>query len=179
MSILKVARMGNPVLRATARRVEPTEVRRPEFQKLIDDMMETMHEYRGIGLAAPQVHENVRLVIVGVQGDDQDDDDADIKVMPIINPEITPLDDEVVDGWEGCLSIPEVRGRVPRAPRIRIQGLDRRGKPISLEMEGFPARVAQHETDHLDGILFIDRMKSLDTLTYMDEYAKFWARTES
>lgn len=171
--------MGNPVLRATARRVEPTEVRRPEFQKLIDDMMETMHEYRGIGLAAPQVHENVRLVIVGVQGDDQDDDDADIKVMPIINPEITPLDDEVVDGWEGCLSIPEVRGRVPRAPRIRIQGLDRRGKPISLEMEGFPARVAQHETDHLDGILFIDRMKSLDTLTYMDEYAKFWARTES
>jgi peptide deformylase len=178
MSILKVARMGNPILRAKARRLEPTEVRRPEFQKLIDDMMETMNEYRGIGLAAPQVHESVRLVIVGIQSDDEDDE-SEIKVVPLINPEITPLTDEVVDGWEGCLSIPEVRGRVPRAPRIRMQALDRRGKPIALEMEGFPARVAQHESDHLDGVLFIDRMRSFDTLTYMDEYARFWTRTDS
>jgi len=167
--------MGNPVLREKARLLDPTEVRRPEFQKLIDDMIETMNEYRGIGLAAPQVHESVRLVIIGIQGDDEDDDPA-LKIIPLINPEIAPLTDELVEGWEGCLSIPEVRGQVPRAPRIRVQALDRRGKRLTLDIEGFPARVAQHETDHLDGVLFIDRMRSLSTLTYMDEYARFWVK---
>ncbi len=167
--------MGNPILRVKARSLEPTEVRRPDFQKLIDDMIETMDEYRGIGLAAPQVHESVRLVLVGVQGEEENDD-TEIKVVPLINPVITPLGDELVEGWEGCLSIPEVRGRVLRSPRVSIDALDRRGKPIKLDMEGFPARVAQHETDHLDGVLFIDRMRSFETLTYLDEYAKFWGQ---
>ena len=167
--------MGNPVLRTRARRVDPSDIPRPAFQKLIDDMIETMNEYRGIGLAAPQVHELARLVIIGVQGDDEDGD-SEIKVIPVVNPEIIPLSDGLIEGWEGCLSIPEVRGQVPRAPRVRVQALDRRGKRINLEMEGFPARVAQHETDHLDGVLFIDRMRSLASLTYMDEYARFWAK---
>lgn len=176
MSILKIARMGNPVLRAKARQLDPAEIRQPAFQKLIDDMIETMNEYRGIGLAAPQVHEQVRLVVVGLQHDDDDDDESQTKIVPLINPEVTPVGSDIVEGWEGCLSIPEVRGRVPRAAAIRVQALDRRGKRIEIALEGFPARVTQHETDHLDGILFIDRMRSLDSLTYLDEYARFWAK---
>jgi peptide deformylase len=175
MSILKVARMGNPVLRARARPVEPSEIQRPGFQKLVDDMIETMNECRGIGLAAPQVHENVRLIVVGIQ-DDDDEDEASLEIVPLINPEITALGSELVEGWEGCLSIPEMRGRVSRAAVIRLQALDRRGRRIDRTLEGFPARVVQHEADHLDGVLFVDRMRSLDTLTYMDEYARFWAK---
>jgi peptide deformylase len=175
MSILKVARMGNPVLRAKARPVEPSEIQRPGFQKLVDDMIETMNECRGIGLAAPQVHENVRLIVVGIQ-DDDDEDEASLEIVPLINPEITALGSELVEGWEGCLSIPEMRGRVSRAAGIRLQALDRRGRRIDRTLEGFPARVVQHEADHLDGVLFVDRMRSFDTLTYMDEYARFWAK---
>src|SRR5512133_4297859 len=129
MSILKVARMGNPVLRANARPATPSDVRQPAFQKLIDDMIETMNEYRGIGLAAPQVHEAVRLIVVGIQHDEDDEEDeSTIKIVPLINPEVTPIGEDIVEGWEGCLSIPEVRGRVPRAAAIRVQALDRRGK---------------------------------------------------
>ena len=174
MSILKVARIGNPVLRTKTRPVEPSEIQHPGFQKFVDDMVETMNEYRGIGLAAPQVHESVRLVIVGIQTDDDEEDS--LEVVPLINPEVTALSDDIVEGWEGCLSIPEMRGRVPRAARIRVQALDRHGKRFDRTLEGFPARVVQHETDHLDGVLFLDRMRSLDTLTYLDEYARFWAK---
>jgi peptide deformylase len=176
MSILKVARMGNPVLRAKAAPVQPSDIRKPGFQRLIDDMIDTMNEYRGIGLAAPQVHEAVRLIVVGIQADEDDDDERKIKVVPLINPEITPLGTDIVEGWEGCLSIPEVRGRVPRAAAIRLQALDRRGKRLKLTLEGFPARVTQHETDHLDGVLFVDRMRSFESLTFLDEYARFWAK---
>lgn len=174
MSILKVARMGNPVLRAKARAVEPAEIRQAAFQKFIDDMIQTMHEYRGIGLAAPQVHESVRLIVVGIQA--EDDDDSDIKLLPLINPEVTPIGTEIVEGWEGCLSIPDVRGRVPRAVAVQVRALDRRAKRIESTLEGFPARVVQHEADHLDGVLFVDWMRSFDSLTYLDEYAKFWAK---
>ncbi len=179
MSILKVARMGNPVLREKARELSASELQRPPAQKLIDDMIETMSEYRGIGLAAPQVHETVRLIVVGIQHDEDDDDESKIEVVPIINPVVTPIGSEVVEGWEGCLSIPEVRGKVPRAARIRLQALDRRGKRIDLTMQGYPARVVQHETDHLDGILFVDRMRSLESLTYLDEYSRFWVHESS
>jgi len=177
MSILKIARMGNPALRAKARRVEPSEIQRPGVQKFIDDVIETMNEYRGVGLAAPQVHESVRLIVVGIQRDGEDDEDEPkIEVLPLINPEITVLGSELVEGWEGCLSIPEVRGRVPRAAEIRLQALDRRGKRIDRTLQGFPARVVQHEADHLDGVLFIDRMSSFETLTYLDEYARYWTK---
>jgi len=177
MSILKIARMGNPVLRAKARRVEPSEIQRPGVQKLIDDVIETMNEYRGIGLAAPQVHESVRLIVVGIQQDDEDDEDkSNIELLPLINPEITVLGSDLIEGWEGCLSVPEVRGRVLRPTEIRVQALDRRGKRIDRTLQGFAARVVQHEADHLDGILFLDRMRSFETLTYLDEYARYWAK---
>jgi peptide deformylase len=101
-------------------------------------------------------------------------DDAEASV--ILNPVITPLDTRVVEGWEGCLSIPDIRGRVPRAHKIVVKALDREGRGIEIEAEDFPARVIQHETDHLDGVLFFDRMSSLASLTYLDEYARYHAR---
>ena len=172
MSILKVARMGHPVLRKPARSVEAAEIKSPAFQKLVDDMIETMREYDGIGLAAPQVHEGVRLAIIGIQ--DGRGEDRSIRVLPVVNPEVTPVGKETEEDWEGCLSLPNLRGRVVRPRRVQVRALDRRGNKIDIDLAGYPARVAQHEIDHLDGVLFIDRMKSLETLTFLDEYGKYW-----
>ena len=172
MSILKVARLGHPVLRERARPLEKSDIRSAAFQKLIDDMIETMHEYHGVGLAAPQVHEGLRLFVALL------DDDPDAKSEPavIINPEIVPNGSEIEEGWEGCLSIPDIRGMVPRYTDIRLKAVDRTGRTIELPLKNFPARVAQHETDHLDGVLFFDRMKSFNTLSFLDEYSRFWAK---
>jgi peptide deformylase len=168
MSILKVARMGHPVLRQKARALDPTEVRTPAFQKLVDDMMETMYEYEGIGLAAPQVHESVRLFVAGVEGSGDD-----LKVLPFINPVIEPLTTELAEDWEGCLSIPDLRGKVPRPREVLIRALDRRGKPFEMALKNYPARVVQHETDHLDGVLFLDKMRTFETLTFLEEFQRY------
>jgi peptide deformylase len=185
MSILKVARMGHPVLRARAQPLEPADIKSPRIQQLIDDMFETMQEYQGVGLAAPQVHEGLRLFVAGFPprpGGDEDDDDEEegeddrVPLMAIINPEIAIIGNDTADDWEGCLSIPEIRGRVTRAREIKVKAYDRRGGRIELNVRGFTARVIQHETDHLDGVLFFDRMASLETLTYLDEFSKYWSR---
>jgi peptide deformylase len=168
MSILKVARMGHPVLRSRARALDPSEVRAAVMQKFIDDMMDTMLEYEGIGLAAPQVHEGIRLFVAGI-----DDGQGKLRVMPFVNPVITPLTEGRAEDWEGCLSIPDIRGRVPRFTHIRVEALDRKGKPFQLDLKDFPARVVQHETDHLDGVLFFDRMANFSTLTYLEEYSRY------
>ena len=174
MSILKVARMGHPVLRAKARPIERADFKNAVFQKLIDDMIETMREYHGIGLAAPQVHEGLRLFVATIDELPEGDEGPEPEPVAIINPEITVVGADVVEDWEGCLSIPDVRGRVPRAKTIKVRAMDRHGHRIELEANGFPARVIQHETDHLDGVLFFDRMKSLETLTFLDEYSRYW-----
>jgi peptide deformylase len=180
MSILKVARMGHPVLRTPARALDPADIKSPQLQQLIDDMFETMNEYQGVGLAAPQVHEGIRLFVAGFAprpDDDEDEDDRDERVplMALINPEITPIGSDVVEDWEGCLSIPDIRGKVPRAREISVRALDRRGKRIELRASGFTARVIQHETDHLNGVLFFDRMQSFDTLTFLEEFGRYWS----
>jgi peptide deformylase len=174
MSILKVARMGHPVLRTPARVLDRTAIRTPPVQRLIDDMIETMEEYHGIGLAAPQVHESVRIFIAGLEEAPDGEAEPAIVPVPFINPEIVPLGSEQVTDWEGCLSIPDIRGQVPRHRRVRVRALDREGRAVELELDDFPARVVQHESDHLDGILFFDRMASLDSLTFMDEFSKYW-----
>src|ERR1700730_11261510 len=171
MSILRVARMGHPVLRAKARALERAEIRRPAFQHLIDDMIETMDEYRGVGLAAPQVHVGLRLFIAVL-----DSDDGEREAVVIVNPEIAPVGTDLVDGWEGCLSIPDIRGQVPRAREITLRALDRQRSRTERQVHDFPARVIQHEADHLDGILFFDRMRSFASLTFLDEYARYWAK---
>jgi len=169
MSILKVARMGHPVLRERAQPLDKAMLRNPLVQKLIDDMFDTMHEYNGVGLAAPQVHEGLRI-FVGLL-DESTKDDAE--PIALINPEITPLSEDKVDGREGCLSIPEIYGLVPRYTAIAVKALDRAGKPIELQLKDFPARIAQHEHDHLDGILFLDRMASMQSLSYSSEYSRY------
>ena len=174
MAILKVARMGHPVLRAKARPLERSEIKSPVVQKLIDDMIDTMAEYRGVGLAAPQVHEGVRLFVAAL--DDDDEHDGEVEPLAIINPEITLVGADVVEDWEGCLSIPDVRGRVPRAREIKLRAYDRRGDRIELRAHDFPARVIQHETDHLDGVLFFDRMRTFESLTFLDEYSRYWTK---
>jgi peptide deformylase len=174
MSILKVARMGHPVLREPARALDKSDLRKPLIQKLIDDMVETMHEYHGVGLAAPQVHEGVRIFVAMLD----DDPDTKSSTTVIINPEIAPNGTAREEGWEGCLSIPDIRGMVPRFTDILLKGLDRDGKALQLRLRDFPARVAQHETDHLDGVLFFDRMNSMATLTFLEEYSKYWAKDE-
>jgi len=174
MSILKVARMGHPVLRERARPVDTSELKDPLFQKLIDDMVETMHEYHGVGLAAPQVHEGVRLFVAVLDDDPDSESDATV----IINPDIIPNAPDKREGWEGCLSIPDIRGMVPRFTDITVLALDRRGKKIELKLKDFSARVAQHETDHLDGVLFFDRMVSMQSLTYLEEYSKYHTKDD-
>ena len=172
MSILKVARMGHPVLRQRGQRLEKADLKNPRMQKLIDDMIDTMREYGGVGLAAPQVHEGLRL-FVGLLDDEDPDERSGASV--IVNPEIVPNTNTRADGWEGCLSIPDIRGLVPRFTDITVRALDREGRPIELRLRDFPARVAQHETDHLDGVLFFDRMTSLQSLTFLEEYSRYHA----
>ena len=140
MSILKVARMGHPVLRERARALEKNDFRDPLIQKVIDDMIDTMHEYHGVGLAAPQVHEGMRLFVALLAEDPDSKTDATV----VINPEITPESDAKEEGWEGCLSIPDIRGMVPRYTDITVKALDRDGKPMQLRLKDFAARVAQH-----------------------------------
>jgi peptide deformylase len=176
MSILKVARMGHPVLRAKARPLEKADLKSAAVQKLIDDMIDTMVEYHGVGLAAPQVHEGLRIFVASLDVEDDETRDSDPEPIALINPEITVVGSDVVEDWEGCLSIPDVRGRVPRAREIRLRALDRNGGRLELKAHDFPARVMQHETDHLDGVLFFDRMRSFESLTFLDEYSRYWAK---
>ncbi len=168
MSVLKVARIGHPVVRATARELTPEEIRSPEIQRLIDDMRTTMYEYEGVGLAAPQIHESLRLAVLEVPGSDKRAEEG-VAFTVLVNPKITPLGPETVDGWEGCLSIPDLRGLVPRFARLRLDALDRQGKPYTVEAEGFHARVIQHECDHLEGNVYLDRMRDMRTLSFIKE----------
>ena len=174
MSILKVARMGHPVLREKARPLDRADIRKPAFQRLVDDLIDTMIEYHGVGLAAPQVHEGLRLFVAMLGTGDSEDSESEPVV--IVNPEIVPVGSDIVEGWEGCLSIPDIRGRVPRAREIVLRALDRKGERLELQLSDFQARVMQHETDHLDGILFFDRMRSFESLTFLDEYGRYWAK---
>jgi peptide deformylase len=178
MAILKVARMGHPVLRAKAKAIDPAAITSSRVQALIDNMFETMQEYQGVGLAAPQVHESLRLFVAGFaprRDADEEEEAVRVPLMALINPEITIANPAVVEDWEGCLSIPDVRGRVPRATEITVRAYDRKGRRIEMQARSFTARVIQHETDHLDGVLFFDRMKSFESLTFLDEYSRYWS----
>jgi peptide deformylase len=174
MAILKVARLGHPVLRQRAAPVPVDEIRSPGVQRFIDDMIETMREYDGAGLAANQVHALRRIAVIEVQSNPRYPDVVQIPLMVLVNPVVTPLTDEMEDGWEGCLSVPDMRGRVPRYTAVRLQGRDRTGDPIDLIAKDFFARVIQHETDHLDGIVYVDRMRDLSTLSHLAEWNRYW-----
>lgn len=176
MAILKVAVLGNPVLRIPAEPVKSPQA--PEIQRLIDDMLETMQEYRGVGLAAPQVHRSLQIAVIAAEAEDRAADDRSALPYVLINPRITPLTDEVEEDWEGCLSLPDLRGKVPRHTEIEVEALDRRGRRLHRKASDFFARVIQHECDHLAATVFLDRMKDFRTLTFLDEYARYWAPRE-
>jgi peptide deformylase len=146
------------------------------MQKLIDDMIDTMHEYHGVGLAAPQIHEGVRLFVAAITPREEEPLPPNEEPMVFINPVITAVGGEEVEDWEGCLSIPDLRGRVSRPRTIKVSAMDRRGGRIEVASHNFPARVIQHETDHLDGVLFLDRMRSFESLAYLEEYGRYWAK---
>ena len=171
MSILKVACIGNPVVRRAARAVHESEIRSLDLQRLIDDMVETMHEYEGVGLAAPQVHVSLRLAVLEVPASDERTEDG-VPLTVLVNPTLTRLGEEGVLGWEGCLSIPDLRGQTPRFARVRLNALDREGRPYMVEASGFHARVIQHECDHLDGNVYLDRMKDMRSLAFLREFER-------
>jgi peptide deformylase len=174
MAILKVARLGHPVLRQRARPVPVDSIRSPQIQRLIDDMVETMREYDGAGLAANQVHTLSQVAVIEVHGNPRYPEAPPIPLTVVINPVVTPLTDETEDGWEGCLSVPDMRGVVPRYTSVRLRCHDRDGQPGELIAKDFFARVIQHETDHLNGIVYVDRMRDLSTLTHLAEWNKHW-----
>jgi peptide deformylase len=182
MAILKIARMGHPVLAHKADLV--TDPASPEIRRLVRDMIETMVDANGAGLAAPQVHVPLRVVVFQAPDDRSDpglseaerfDHSAPLTVL--INPEIEVVGEEQEGGWEGCLSVPQMRGFVERAAHIRYRGFDHEGKRIERTARGFHARVVQHECDHLDGVLYVQRMKDMSKFIFESE-AHHWAKRE-
>ena len=174
MAILKVARLGHPVLREKAGPVPLGEIRSAGIQQLIDDMVETMREYDGAGLAATQVHQPVQIAVIEVDANPRYPDAPGIPLTVVINPVVTALTEEMEEGWEGCLSVPDMRGMVPRVTAVRLQCYDREANPVDLVAKDFFARVIQHETDHLHGIVYLDRMRDLSTLSHIAEWQKYW-----
>lgn len=174
MSILKVPRLGHPVLRKAALPISHEEIRDPGMQRLIDDMIETMKEYQGVGIAAVQVHESKQVAVLEVADNPRYPGKTAVPLSVLVNPEMVPLTNETEEDWEGCLSIPELRGQVPRYKSIRVTACDRDGSELDFVATGFHARVIQHEIDHLRGHVFLDRMRDLSTLTYLAEYSRFW-----
>ncbi len=181
MAIRKIAQMGEPVLRRVARELTPAEVRSPATRALIEDLIETMHDADGAGLAAPQVYESVQLVVIEVRSNPRYPNVESIPLTVLANPKLTPLLSAPSDGklrdedsiwlYEGCLSVSGVRGRVQRPRRVRVQALDAEGEPVDQVWEGFRAAVVQHETDHLFGTLFVDRAEPR-SLTFLREYER-------
>ena len=174
MSILKVARLGHPVLRNVAKDLASKEISTRETQRLIDNMIETMKEYDGVGLAAVQVHVPMQIAVLEVANNPRYPQKPEVPLSVLINPKIEPLSEEMEEDWEGCLSIIEMRGKVPRYKEIKVVGRNREGKEVDFVASGFHARVIQHEWDHLQGRVFLDRMKDLSTLTYLPEYSRYW-----
>lgn len=180
MAILKIARIGHPVLRQKA--VEVSDPKAPEIRLLVADMLDTIKDAGGVGLAAPQVHHSLRLVIFFVPQaravDERyrdaglDDDTEEVPLTVLINPEIEVIGNETAATYEGCLSVPHMTGRVHRPTRIRYRGLDLDGNSVEREAGGFHARVVQHECDHLDGVLYVQRIDDLSTFGYNDELMK-------
>jgi peptide deformylase len=177
MAILKVARLGHPILRKIAEPVPPEGIGAPVIQQLIDDMIETMVEHDGAGLAAPQVHSAQQIVVFEVESNPRYPDAESIPLTVLINPKITPTTPHMDEDWEGCLSLPDLRGQVPRYTQVRVEAYDRKGKQLNYVVKDFHARVVQHECDHLIGTVFVDRMKSMASLSFLREFTRYQAGT--
>jgi peptide deformylase len=184
VAIRKIAQLGEPVLRRVARPLSVEELQSPAIQTLIDDMIDTMHDADGAGLAAPQVYESVQLCVIEISKNPRYPDALDIPLTVLVNPVVTPVVNSPLDAlaeadtiamFEGCLSVTGLRGQVVRPRRVRVQALDRRGQPLDFVWEGVRASVVQHETDHLKGVLYVDKADP-KSLTFLREYERYVPR---
>jgi peptide deformylase len=171
MAILKVAKLGNPVIRKPAEAVPKEAINSPGLQRLIADMIDTMHEHEGVGIAAPQVDVSKQLAVIEVK--DALRGGTPIPLTVLINPRIIGMAKQTETDWEGCLSVHDLRGQVPRAQWVDVETYNQKGERLKIHAEGFFARVIQHECDHLMGKVFLDRMPDLTTLTHLQEMARF------
>jgi peptide deformylase len=179
MAVRKIIRMGHPTLRKPARRLEARELKSPEIGRLVNDMIDTLNDAGGIGLAAPQIDEPVRLAIIEIDGGPSRY--GEIPAMPLtvfVNPTIEIVDPKAAGYWEGCLSVPGLRGWVERPQFVRVSYQDLDGKKHAIELRGFLATVFQHEFDHLDGKLYIDRMTDPTKLVFEEEYLRYLSADE-
>lgn len=176
MTVRKIIRMGHPTLRQVAKPVDPSVIGSAGFSRLVADMIDTLHDYGGVGLAAPQVNESMRLAVIEVPGGATRY--GEVRPLPLtvfVNPRVQVLDETPNGVWEGCLSVPGLRGYVERPSAVRVRALDLQGNPQTLELRGFLATVLQHEFDHLDGKLYIDRLKDPAKLMFEEEFLRHHA----
>ncbi len=174
MAVRRIIRMGHPLLRVPARELTAEEIGSDAVRRLVDDMIDTLHDYGGIGLAAPQVAEPLRLAIVELPGGPgRYGDMPEVPLTAFVNPLIEVLDGTRAGYWEGCLSVPGLRGFVERPQHIRVRALNLAGEPLEMTFEGFPATVFQHEFDHLDGRLYVDHITDPTKLVFEEEFERY------
>jgi peptide deformylase len=173
MAIRKIATIGHPVLRKVARPLSIDELRSAETQRFIDDLIETMVDANGAGIAANQVYEPIRVCVIWVKDNPRYPYKPNIPLTILVNPELELVPGETFDNYEGCLSVPNLRGLVPRAARARVRAWDREGKPLDYEVKGLAAGTFQHEVDHLDGKLFVDRVKDTTSLATWQDFERY------
>lgn len=179
MAIRRVAQLGNPVVRQKAAAVDLQDLHTREFQTLIDDLIDTMRDYDGVGIAAPQVHVPVRVFAIEVRPDSRRYREVEpFDLVVAINPQVAFSTDEKQIGWEGCLSVEGLRGLVTRHHQVNLRAYDRSGEVFSVELVGFPATIAQHESDHLDGLVYLDRMDGLKSLAFLREFERHHLRED-
>lgn len=176
MSVRDVIRMGHPSLRSPAAEYPIDQIGSPQFETLIDDMHETLHAYGGIGLAAPQIDVGYRIAVIEIENTSTRYGEIEASPFEVyINPTITPIAEASAGYWEGCLSVPGMMGYVERPQHIRVDYIDRAGNHQSKEAHGFLATVFQHEFDHLDGVLYVDRIKDKSLFSFEEEFLEFHA----
>ena len=173
MAVHRVVQLGHPVIRSKATPVLNSEIGTQEFKRLVADLTETMRDYGGVGIAAPQIRVPKRLFVIEVRDAARYRNAEPFPLTVVLNPSLAVEGTEQKTEWEGCLSIEGLRGRVPRSTHVLLNGLDAEGSPLTLELQGFPAIVAQHELDHLNGLVYLDRMTSMSSLTFLDEFQRY------
>ena len=181
MAVLKVAKLGNPILRQISKQVDLKELadQQGELQSFIDDMIDTMREEGGVGLAAPQVNRSLQIVALEYENNERYPDESSIPLTVLVNPVLSDYGDEKALGWESCLSLIDFRGLVPRSTSVTLKAYDRDGDRIEKRATGFEAVVLQHEIDHLNGKVFLDRMEDLTQLAYLEEFEEFWVKKDT
>jgi len=178
MAVLDIVRLGHPLLRTPAAGVQPDEIGSEPVQRLVDDLVATMRDARGVGLSAPQVGSGLQ-VFVFEAADDPALPGGPVPLKVVINPMIVAQPGRLVYDWEGCTSVPGLRGLVPRHPEVRVRGLDRSGQPLDFSATGLESRIVQHEYDHLNGVVFLDRMRDLRSLAFTEEWQRYLAGEEN